>query len=83
MLLRRLLPSASTAATAAAAAARLLRPQRVRTLASQAQGGAGAGAEIDPSQYCLDLVKTYDYEAYLCGLLVPTSARCVLSFEKC
>lgn len=90
MLLRRLLPSASTAATAAAAAAstscrRLLRPQRVRTLASQAQGGAGAGAgaEIDPSQYCLDLVKTHDYEAYLCGLLVPTSARCVLSFEKC
>ena len=78
MLLRRLLPSA-TAATASSYR-RPLQQQRVRTLAAASQGGGGGGAEADPAQHCLDLVKTHDYETYLCGLLVPTSARCVFNF---
>lgn len=73
MLLRRLLPSA-TAATASSFR-RPLQQQRVRTLAAASQGGGGGGADVDPAQHCLDLVKTHDYEAYLCGLLVPTTAR--------
>lgn len=78
MLLRRLVlssafsPSAAAAAAKAAINAPALRLGRYRTLSQSSQQQP---AVEDPAQYCLHLVKTHDYEAYLCGLLVPTTAR--------
>lgn len=44
-----------------------------KSLSSSSTGGTG-GTQT-PGEFCVDLVKTHDFDSYLLGLLLPVESR--------